>query len=142
MTNYAIQSYFKSLCKTYCTALNERERLEEKLNKCTTYRDKMNLSLDYSWWDKEQMNLKYNIYRTIQTLKEENSKIIISSKEEVKVLIYAFSEMFDISNYKIINDESEFVRILEGDKMCDEFFNAYSSNDDGKMIMLKKAYLE
>ncbi|MCI8345905.1 MAG: hypothetical protein HFJ42_08205 [Clostridia bacterium] len=142
MDNYAIQSYFKLLCKTYCTALNEWERIENKISKSTNFIDKINFSLDCSWWNKEVEDLRDNIYRTIQILKEEESKIIVSSKEEIKVLIYAFYERFDISNYKIINDEPQFTQILEGDKMCDEFFNAYSLNDNELMRMLKKTYFE
>lgn len=142
MDTYTIQSYFKSLCKTYCNALNESKRLRARINKCTEVVESINLEIEESWWDKELRDLTDNIYRTMYLIKEEKIKIIISSKEEIKVLIYAFSEVFEISNYKIINDAPEIIKILEGDQMCDAFFRAYSSNDDDMMRVLKKIYLE
>lgn len=99
-----------------------------------------NLNREYTDWRHRKENLDDMIREVIKTIKENDFRIIVTSKEQIIALIGFFSREL-VEHYKVINVEEEFLQSFPTkEKYCQEFFEAYCLEDNDAMEKLHKKY--
>lgn len=103
--------------------LQEKERLEAK--KEENERDIKELSKILEFWSSCMYRDLEAIKGVINTIKNNNFSIIVTTKEEIYALISFYAEN-RIKKYPIVNVEEEYKQVFPtGEKMYDEFFYLY-----------------
>lgn len=117
--DYVLQSYFKSLCKSYYIAYKQVKRLEKEA-------DWKNVE-KYNFW--KQMLQKCTEERDflINEMKDSNIQIIVTTIEEIFTLLEFYTnESFHV--YNIINvDEYALKAFPKEEELYEEFLNAYTN---------------
>lgn len=142
MNMYELQSYFKSLCRSFYIAYDQAKRLEKQ---------RESLEIKNQLNDEEQQELKelkeiihnwlyykWKCFDSIvdfikkATMCEEEGKIdkfsiIITTKEEIYALICFYSSiMYCVEDYQIVNMEEEHRNAFSSkEKVYEDFFKAY-----------------
>ena len=108
----------------------EQQDYEERQNK---------LDAEYAGWRKRKEELDALIREAIITIKENGFHIIVMSKEQIIALLCFFVKN-NISNYKVINTEEEFLQSFPvEEEWYQDFFEAYCLED---YILMSKLYKE
>lgn len=119
MDTYNVQSYFKSLCKSYYLAYEQFKRFEN---------DKQ--SNDYMFWRARVNACQNEIKMVIEEMAMNKILIIISTKEEVFALIYFFAKYvhsaYEYLKYDFINIgmTAKAAYPME-DELCKDFWEQY-----------------
>lgn len=103
--------------------LQEKERLEEKEEEYERSIEELDKILEF-WVDHMKKNMGI-IEGVINTIKNNNFSIIVTTKEEIYALIDFYSKK-SVKKYPIVNMEEEYKQLFPTrEKMYDEFFCAY-----------------
>lgn len=186
MNNYALQSYFKSLCKTYYLALAELNRIGEELDelynatptdeleeiqsllnlKLTEEKAKKYLTFNFS---KEKLKIEEErLSEEIKRYEQEKKRkdklfdmwkdrmyyvktetldvvyflegIIVTTKEEIMVILYLFVENKEIRRHKLINTDEQYLQSFPTDEMSQRFLKAYLADDMDDIIRIYEEY--
>lgn len=118
--NYNVQSYFKSLCKSYYIAYEQLRRFENDLQ-----------SEDYKFWLRRVNACENEIETVIREISINEILIIISTKEEVFTLISFFSKCVDsvgeYFKYNFVNiDMDANAAYPMEDELCKDFWEIYT----------------
>lgn len=115
-----------------------QKRLQEEQEEYKKKKDKINK--DYSYLRQQIAGLEKQIVETVKEVEENGYTIIITSKKQIIPLISLFYKT-EISGTRVINMEEEFLKLYPtGDKLCEKFFKAYSSENNEMMIQLYTEY--
>ena len=129
---YIMQKYSKE----------ELEKRKEELELAEKEYDEKCEKLDRPkqiWSNLFWKNVK-NIAEILAIIKENYFSIIVTSKEEV-IALMAFFKDHDLSNYRIINTDEQYLRSFPtGEKMYEDFYAAYCLNDDDEMKKVIQRY--
>lgn len=115
-----------------------QKRLQEEQEEYKKKKDKINK--DYSYLRQQIAGLEKQIVETVKEVEENGYTVIITSKKQIIPLISLFYKT-EISGTRVINMEEEFLKLYPiGDKLCEEFFKAYSSENNEMLIQLYAEY--
>lgn len=156
MDQYTIQSYFKSLCKTYCIAQEQLKRTKKEISELEkevvssknfdALEDpyeirKIALEKDKSFWSNIINNLAEEVERVVYTIAYNEQSIIITSKEEIIVLA-TFFYVNGLTKHKIINTEERYLRAFPEDKeFYIKFLEAYCTENEKLMDKVYVKYV-
>ena len=131
MEPYTLQSYFKSLCESFCIAYKQVKKTEKlQAEEEKEFNDDelkaINTQLAYPsrFWSDKLWNLANQIEGIIGIMKSENCTIIVTDKKEI-IALMAFFRSCSVENYRIINLSEEYLESFPQDEMSQEFLNAY-----------------
>jgi len=114
------------------------KELQEKQNDYVVRREKLNK--EYQHYKRQMSQLEKLIIEIIRVIEENEYHIIITSKNEILPLL-RFFYTHQIRHSKIINMDEEYLRLFPtGEKLCEDFFRAYSSEDYELMDKLYNEY--
>lgn len=127
---YIVQKYSKE----------ELEKRKEELEQAKKEYDGKckELERQYMFWN--NLGEAKNILRLLGTIKDYNFSIIVTNREEIIALMAFFRER-SVREYRIINTDEEYLKSFPtGEKMYEDFFNAYYLADDDEMKKVIKKY--
>lgn len=115
--DYVLQSYFKSICKSYYIAYEQVKRLEKEA--------KWENVEKYIFWKQRLQKCTEERDNLIKEMKSNNINIIVTEKEEVFTLLEFYIKE-SIHVYNIINVDEEALKAFpKEDELCNEFLNTY-----------------
>ena len=129
MDQYTMQSYFKSLCNSFCIVYKQVKRLEAKKREVETiYPEEKCRELEFPtrFWTDRQWNIANDIESIIKMMIEKEYTIIVTTEEEIIALMDFFSTHSVARNDVINTDEESLKDFPKGKKMYKEFLDAYS----------------
>lgn len=135
MRQYALQSYFKVLCKSYDLARKEMKRLEVEEGA-----KRENWEKEHEFWHERLEQAKNEIEEVIEELVNNKMSIVVTTKEEVTALM-SFFFCRSMRTYPIINTQSEFLQVFPKGDMCEEFYQAYCLQNKEKMVAVCEKYI-
>ena len=149
MNQYNIQSYFKSLCKTYCIARGQLKRTKKEMadlgKEYLTAEEfsgaNKQFERDKSFWSRTINNLSEEIERVIFTLTYNEQSIIVTTEEEI-IALTTFFYVNGISKFKVINMDEKYLDLLpSGKEFHIAFLEAYSDEDEKAMDKIYERYV-
>lgn len=156
MDQYTIQSYFKSLCKTYCIAREQLKRTKREMDELKkTLKDEENLDIgkeeyestertlqrDESFWSNIINNLSEEIERVVYTIAYNEQSMIVTSEEEI-IALTTFFYVNGLTKHRIINTDERYLRAFPADKeFYIKFFEAYCTEDEKLMDTVYVKYV-
>lgn len=157
MDQYTIQSYFKSLCKTYCIAQEQLKRTKKELLKLKNVREniensdicenpyeiiKRALETDESFWSININTILSNIEKVVYEIAYNEQSIIVTSEEEI-VALTTFFYINGLTKHRIINIEEKYLKEFPADKeFHTKFFEAYCIEDEKLMNIVYSKYVK
>ncbi len=157
MSQYDLQSYFKSLCNSFYIAYEQVKRLGKELNilrhvynereyynKEELEKNKERLEIEeqeykvkskelskvYNIWTNRISKIYLEIMSTILIIKDNKFSIIITTKEEIYALMCFYSRWCQsVTEYPIVNMEEEFRQVFPtGEQVYEDFLYAYEKD--------------
>ena len=149
MDHYNIQSYFKSLCKTYCIAREQLKRTKKEMadlrKECMTDEELSSVNKqferDKSFWSRAINNLSEELERVIYIITYNEQSIIVTSEEEI-IALTTFFYVNGISKFKVINMQERYLYNWPPENEFNiAFFEAYSDEDEKAMDKIYEKYV-
>lgn len=130
MSQYDLQSYFKSLCNSFYIAYEQVKRLEKeeeglKAEEQEYGRKFRELSKIRNYWEDNMYQDYEAIKSVLYTMKENGFLIIVTTKAEIYALIKYYS-CYKVKYFPIINMDEKYMQAFPtGEELYDDFLSAY-----------------
>ena len=130
MDQYTLQSYFKSMCNSFCIARKQVKRLEEKKKEVQALYPEdeekcKELEYPIRFWSDKLWNESDRIEGTIKTMISKEYTIIVTTEEEIIALMNFFN-IHLVARYAVINTNEDAIKDFpQGKEMYAEFLAAY-----------------
>lgn len=128
MSQYELQSYFKSLCNSFYIAYDQVKRLEkEKRENDTKYKE---IGAIVDKWQNHMWNVYEEIEEVIYEIYDNKFTVIVTTKAELYVLMNFYASWdHPVKKYPIVNMNEEYRKEFPiGEQICEDFLYAYEQD--------------